>query len=106
MSTKFTFVIEGFEPNARSIFAVEGMNRNQRSSFEQKHKVYVCRNTEGIFFSKNLSDAHIFSDEDSACSVIDTFNSKDNLKNCEWDTVLLADGQIANNEQLLEYQKQ
>ena len=103
MTTKFTFVIEGFEPQAMSIFAVEGMNRNQRASFEQQHKVYVCKNSEGIFFSKNLSDAYIFDDEDSACSVIDTFNSKENLKNCEWETVLLADGQIATDEQLLEY---
>ena len=104
MKTNFKFVIEGFEPLARSIFAVEGMNRNQRASFAKKHKVYVCRNSDGIFFSKNISEAYIFDDEDSARSVIDIFNSKDNLKNCEWNIVLLANNEIANDEQLLEYQ--
>lgn len=105
MKTKFTFVIEGLEPEAKSIFAIEGMNRNQKSAFEQQHIVYVCRNSEGIFFSKNLSDAYVFTDEDIACSVIDTFNQKDNLKNCDWETVLLSDGQIATDAQLLEYQQ-
>lgn len=104
MKTNFKFVIEGFEPEAISIFAVEVMNRKQRASFERDHKVYVCRNSDGIFFSKKLSEAYIFDDEDSACSVIDTFNSKDNLKDCEWDAVLLANNEIANDEQLLEYQ--
>jgi hypothetical protein len=97
---KTTFVINGQEPEARSIFAFEGMNRKQKYSFNSEHRVYVCRNSDGMFFSKSIEDAHQFVDEDSACNVIDLLNNSKNMNDCDWQTVLLVEGVEATSEQL------
>jgi hypothetical protein len=89
MKTESKFVIEGIDPAAKNIFALEAMSKKQIEEFEKKHKVYLCRNANGIFFSKKMSDAFVFDDEDTACSVIDGLNSKRNLRDCEWNQILL-----------------
>ena len=100
---KTTFVINGQEPEARSIFAFEGMNRKQKDSFNAEHRVYVCKNSEGMFFSKNITAAFQFEDEDSACNVIDLLDNTKNMNDCDWQTILLVDGIEATSEQLTMY---
>lgn len=102
-TSKFTFVIDGQEPTARSIFAFEAFSQKQKDSFNKEHRVYVCRNSEGMFFSKNIAEAFIFEDEDSACSVVDSLTNSKNMSDCDWNTILLADGVIATDEQLNDY---
>lgn len=96
---KTTFVIDGQEPEARSIFAFEAMTSKQKDSFNKEHRVYVCRNSEGMFFSKNITKAFQFEDEDSACNIIDLLNNSDNMTDCDWQTILLVDGIEATDEQ-------
>ena len=78
------FVIKGLEPQARSIFAVEAMGSAQRGRFNAEHEVYVCRNDEGIYFSKEIKDAFLFADEDDACNVIAMFEGQANLVDGKW----------------------
>ena len=100
---KTTFVINGQEPEARSIFAFEGMNRKQKDSFNAEYRVFVCKNSEGMFFSKNITEAFQFEDEDSACNVIDLLENTKNMNDCDWQTILLVDSIEATSEQLTMY---
>ncbi len=102
-TSKITFVIDGQEPIARSIFAFEAFTNKQKESFNNTHRIYVCKNLEGIFFSKNLSDAAIFENEDSADNIVDMLSNTKNMNDCDWNTILLIDGIIATEEQLTEY---
>ena len=100
---KTTFAIKGLEPQARSIFAFEAMGQKKQEQFANEHSVYVCRNGKDMFFSKDIKEAFIFNEEDSACNVIDILNSKESFENCEWETVLFIDGIEATDEQLVMY---
>ena len=103
MKTKTTFAIKGLEPQARSIFAFEAMGQKKQEQFANEHSVYVCRNSEGMFFSKNINDAFQFENEDKAESVLAMLLNSDNMSECEWESVLLVDGIEATEEQVEMY---
>lgn len=102
-TSKITFVIDGQEPQARNIFAVVALGAKKLEEFNKQYRVFVGKNSEGIFFTKNLSEAFQFEDEDTADNVKTGFENSKNMSDCDWNTILLVDGVPATDEQLEQY---
>lgn len=102
-TVKNTFAIKGQEPQAKNIFAFEAMSSTQKENFNHQYGVYVCRNSEGMYFSKDLLEAFQFNNEDEASDVIAKLENSQNMSGSNWETILLADGQIATEDQIESY---
>ena len=100
---KTTFAIKGIEPQARGIFAFESMGQKKQEQFIKDNSVFVCKNSEGIFFSKDINDAFQFEDEDKAGNVVSMLLNSNNMSECEWESILLVDGIEATYEQVEMY---
>ena len=61
-----TFIVAGIEPRAASIFAIEGMNRNQKESFGKKVSyLVVSYSPKKMDISDKVDDATLFTEDEA-----------------------------------------